>query len=136
MKTLQERIFPVLENLVLNRLNKWDQDCPMIVNKVLKCLMHCMRLEVSEYFIDENKMATWMNILLRILQMNFNNQNLLQNPENTSQQEKLEKDKEWKLKTNASNIMSVFFCFSKIFTQAANEPQWKVALGFNFIKTH
>lgn len=52
---VQESIFPLLESIIIAQINTWNPDSPRIVKLILKSVLHTSRIDISEYFKNNDK---------------------------------------------------------------------------------
>ena len=93
------------------------------------------RLDLCEYFKEDNRLKLWMNILYKCLQISPVNSDLTKLPTNNSELEEKESNYEWKMKINASNVLLNFFCFCTRVVKS-NPDNWQRATYSSFARDY
>lgn len=102
------RIFPMLEILIQNQINGWNDHTPNILCLALKCFLHVVTIELPDYLDvskNQNSFSLWMNAIQFVLDRPL--------PETLTGGLQLWKDQmereghmEWKLKRVAVQILN------------------------------
>lgn len=102
------KIFPMLEILVQNQINGWNDQTPNILYLVFKCFLHIVTIEIPDYLeVTEtsNSFNMWMQAIQFILDRSLP-ENLTSNLQSWKDQLEREKNIEWKLKRVAIQILN------------------------------
>lgn len=101
-------IFPRLEDLIANQINKWNDHTTEILYLVFKSFLHVVTIEIPDYLdAQENapRFNSWMNAIQFVLDRNLP-ESLTSNVKSWKDQLEREKHVEWKLKKVAIQILN------------------------------
>lgn len=102
------RIFPMLEILVQNQINGWNDHTPKILYLSLKCFLHVVTIEIPEYLNtnqNSNSFSMWMHAIQFVLDRRLP-ESLTSSLQSWKDQLEREKNIEWKLKRVCVQILN------------------------------